>query len=268
MKLGYKYRPIVFYFMIFLCTWIPGFVAAYCSYQGGMEWAQVLLLLGLVAPCAVAISMIYSSKSTVLKADFWDRLSLYKIKLKYLPIIFLLMPCVVFLATAISLLFGQPFSQFYLAPEWDVVSGHSMFSLFILFLAPTLEEIGWRGYGVDSLRANFNLFKTSMLFACLWGMWHLPLFFVKGYYQNTLLSMGIIYVANFFISCFPASFLMNWVYYKNNRSIVAVILLHFVFNVFSLICQTEQFTKCIITILLSAISIVIVARNRKLFFNF
>ncbi len=49
----------------------------------------------------------------------------------------------------------------------------------ILFLAPTLEELGWRGYGVDSLRSKFSLFKTTMLFAVIWGLWHLPLFFIQ-----------------------------------------------------------------------------------------
>ncbi len=66
------------------------------------------------------------------------------------------------------------------------MEGQFFISLLIMFLAPTVEEFGWRGYGVDSLRSKFNLFKTTMLFALLWSSWHLPLFFVNGYYQNEL----------------------------------------------------------------------------------
>lgn len=147
------------------------------------------------------------------------------------------------------------------------MKGQAIIGLPFCFLAPMLEEFGWRGYGVDSLRAKFNLFKTSLLFACLWAMWHLPLFFINGYYQHELWNTSIIYVANFFVSILPATILLNWVYYKNNRSIIAAILLHFMFNLFSVLFQTEQFTKCILTVLLLVVSVTVVVKNKKFFFS-
>jgi len=41
-----------------------------------------------------------------------------------------------------------------------------------------------------------------------------------------------VYVINFFVSILPATVLMNWIYYKNNRSITAAILFHFMLNLF------------------------------------
>ncbi len=210
--------------------------------------------------------MIYGSRNKGFIKDFWDRLSLNRIKLQFLPVIVLLVPFALFLATSLSLLFGKSTEQFALVHEYSVIKGKSFFSIAIIFLAPMLEELGWRGYGVDSLRSYFNLFKTSLLFAIIWALWHLPLFFINGYYHHELWNISIVYVINFFISVLPVTILINWIYYKNNRSISAAILLHFMFNLFSTLFQTEQFTKCLLTILLFIISVIVVIRDKDFFF--
>ncbi len=135
----------------------------------------------------------------------------------------------------------------------------------IIILAPTFEELGWRSYGMDSLRATFGMMTATLLFAVLWGVWHVPLFFIDHNYQHGLLEIGPIYVANFFVSVLPAAILTNWLYYKNNRSILAAILFHGTLVATSEALQTEQFTKCIVTGVLLAISIVIIATEYAFF---
>ena len=268
MKTEIVYKPVRFFLITFLITWISWFIAAYFSYQKGKEGIQLLFMIpGLFAPFVAVLIMMSGAKNKALRKDFWDRLSLRKIKLRYFPAILLIMPFALFLATALSLLFGQSANQFLLSSEFEIMNGSVLLNLLILFLAPTLEELGWRGYGVDSLRSKSTLFKTTMLFALLWALWHLPLFFINGYYQHELWDMSIVYVINFFAQVLVATILMNWMYYKNNRSITAGILFHFMFNLFSVLFQTEQFTKCLITIILFVISIVIILRNKELFFD-
>ena len=95
---------------------------------------------------------------------------LFKISPTYLMVILLLMPCVFFLATGISLFFGYSTDQFSVTNEFSVMKGWAILGIAIpLLLAPIIEELGWRGYGVDSLRAYFNLFTTSVLFGCSLG---------------------------------------------------------------------------------------------------
>jgi uncharacterized protein len=261
-------KPVRFFLITILITWITGFAAAYLSYQKGMEGAAIMVMVpGMFGPLIAVIVMISGAKNKELRKDFFDRLSLKKINLGYLPAILLIMPVTLFLATALSLLFGRPASQFLLSSEYQIMGGQAVLSLVILFLAPTVEELGWRGYGVDSLKSKFNLFKTTLLFAVIWGMWHVPLFFLNGYYQNELWNTSIVYVINFFAQVLVATVLMNWMYYKNNRSITAAILFHFMFNFFSVLFQTEQFTKCIITVILFIVCIVVIVRNKELFYN-
>ncbi len=268
MKFAFSYYPVQFYLITISATFAFGFFAAYLSYRDQIDKILPFIMIGLLAPCITAISMIYLSGNEGMIHDFWARLFLFKIQASYLAMIILLMPCVILLATTLSLAFGYSTDQFFLAKEFSVIKGWSILGVFIPFLfAPLIEELGWRGYGVDSLRSEFNLFKTSLIFGILWGLWHLPLFFVKGYYQNQLWNLGIIYVLNFFVSTLVVAFIMNWVYYKTDRSIPAIVLFHSMLNLFSILFRTEPFTKCMATLLLCLVLIVVLVQDRAFFFN-
>jgi membrane protease YdiL (CAAX protease family) len=268
MKAQTTYHPVRFFTITFLITWVTWFIAAYFSYQEGQEGLQLLFMVpGLFAPFITVVIMMFGKQNKALRQDFWRRLDIRKIKPVYWLPILLIMPAVLFAATGLSLLFGQSAQQFALSSEFMIMGGQAVVSLIILFLAPTLEELGWRGYGVDSIRSKLDVFKTTLLFAGLWALWHLPLFFINGYYQNELWHMNIAYVINFFVSILPATILMNWVYFKNGRNITASILFHFMFNLFSVLFQTEQFTKCILTGLLLVVAAVVMWKNREFFFG-
>ena len=268
-EINYQYKPFKYFFITLLVTWISLFAAAYCSYTEGLESYHIPLMLpALFTPFVIAMFMIYGSKNKELIKDFKTRLfNLKLIKLKYWLVILLIMPFALYLSTAISLLFGQPIEQFSLSPEFTLFGGETFLMLLILFLAPTFEELGWRSYGVDSLKKGNSLMKATLIFALLWNLWHLPLFFINGYYQNEIIQINIIYGLNFVFGLIPASILMNWIFYKNGRSIISIIVFHSMLNLFSVLLQTEQFTKCIITIILAIISVIVIWKNKSFFYE-
>ena len=244
MKLNYQYKPFKYYLITLLITWAVSSIAAYFSYDENLAaYQNIFILIGLLAPFIAALFMIYGSKNIELKKDYKNRIfNLKLIKPKYWLAILLIMPFALLLATSISLLFGQSVEQFALSPEFRLIGGEVLIILIVLFLAPTFEELGWRGYGIDSLnKKGRSLIKSTLAFAILWNLWHLPLFFIDGYYQNELIHMNLIYALNFVVSLFPAALLMNWIFYKNNRSITAIIVFHAMLNLFSVLLQTEQF---------------------------
>lgn len=269
MSIAYTYKPTLFFFITFAFTWISWFIAAYFSYQPEKDSLKLLFaFLGLFVPGIVALCMLYTSKNPMLIQDFWHRLTLFKINQGSLIMILVIIPAAFFIATAISLLFGKSTEQFALAAGPNVLQGSHLLSLIIsIFLAPVLEEIGWRGYGVDSLRAYFNLLYTCLLFGILWSLWHLPLFFIKGYYHYELRSLNVVYVLNFFISIIPAAILLNWIYYKSFRSILVAIFAHAMLNALSTSFKTEPFTKCIFTILLSVVACIIIFTDKDFFLH-
>jgi len=259
------YKPAQFFLIAYSIAWVFWFTTAYFSYHGGTEGLMGLLMfLGMCGPFVAALVMFRESKSPELWDDYKDRLfSLRRIDPRMLPIVLFLVPVMMVAAIGISVLFGKSPDQLaiLLGPAFLTLPG-----LMGLFVAPALEEAGWRGYGVDSLRSRFTLFVTSISFGLLWAFWHTPLFFISGFYHNTLLSSGL-YTANFFVSAFVLAFIINWLFYRNNRSIVACFLFHLSANIAMSFIPAEQFTKCIVTVLLLIVAVVIVVADRKLFFE-
>lgn len=265
--LNFKYKPFKFYLITFVVTCAVMFAAAYCSNNANLTFYKYLFIfVGVVTPFTVAMFMIYGSGNNDMKKDFQDRLiNLKLIRPGSLLFVLLLMPVTVILATAISLLFGQPASQFAISPGFSMTGPVAIVGWIVVILAPTFEELGWRGYGVDSLaKKGRSLFAATMIFAVLWDVWHWPLFAVAGYYHNDILRAGIIYALNFVVSIFPVAFLHNWIYYRNGRSIPAVIIFHAMNNLSSSLLQTEQFTKCIVTAILIVVSVVILVKDKSM----
>ena len=269
--LNFDYKPVKFYLLTFLISWAALFAAAYCSYSDALKsYTYPLFSLAVITPAALAIFMIYSSGNKYLKNDFRNRLTNLKlIKPGYLIFVLLLAPVAVMLSTGISLLFGQPAEQFALSSDFFTIGGAPLLVLLVaMILAPIFEELAWRGYSVDSLaKQGRSLFISTIIFALLWDVWHWPLFLLNGYYHHVIWQTNVLYGINFIVSILPIAILHNWVYYKTNRSIPAIMLFHAMDNVAMSIWHTEQFTKCIVTIALIAASVIVLIADRSLWFD-
>ncbi len=264
----YVYKPVRFFGIVFAITWVAWFLSAFFSYRkdGGLVYI-LLLIPGLVAPFVTALWMILTSKSAQLKQQFTERLFDFRLikPISILPIL-MIMPATVTLSALLSLLFGQSGSQLQFAEGFSFSAGFVPV-LLILVLAATFEELGWRSYAMDSLNVKQNYFVATLIFAVLWAFWHLPLFFIKGYYQNEIFLQNPLFGVNFFVSVIPLAFIISWLCRYNRGSILVAILFHFVINMSQEALQITQVTKCIETIVLSMIAAIIVFLNQKMFFG-
>lgn len=267
-----KYKhPILFYGLSIAIPWILWFIAAYISHNAPDNRQFVLIssglsLLGLIAPVIVALFLILPNKEV--KRDFLNRFFHFKtIKLRYLFITCLLMLTSILLAQLVSLLFGYGLNQFHITGSYTFTSG-VLPVWFLLLAAPLIEELAWHSYGTDCLRARFNLFTTSMIFALFWGFWHFPLSFIKDYYHSNLVESGLIYSLNFIVSLFPFVIIMNWLYYKTNRNVFVTIVFHITAGYFNEIFATHPMSKVIQTVLLLFLSIYLIIKDKELFFGY
>ncbi|HEX2980981.1 MAG TPA: CPBP family intramembrane glutamic endopeptidase [Anaerolineaceae bacterium] len=258
-----RYHPARYYFLTVLITWATWLIAAYLSYQPGGESSFVMFLIpGMMAPTLVGLGMILFSKSRELKQGFARKLfDLRLIRPASLLPVALLMPAVVVISIAISTLIGQPVSQFRPAEEFTAMA------LVILVLASTFEELGWRGYAMDSLCQGRSYFSATLIFAGLWVVWHLPLFLVNGYYQNELLRTNPLFAVNFLVSLVPLAVIVSWLYRVNRGSIGLIILFHLIVNIGQEALQMGQVAKCIETVVLLGVAAAIVLLNKSLFFD-
>lgn len=255
------YRPVGFFSWVFFLSWTPWILAAYFSHDPDKAVLTIsLALLGLLGPATGALIMLTRANSQI-KADCKHRLlAISSISLLKLLFIFAVILFTLLGATWLSVQMGADPKQFQF-------SGSFMGMLPLALIAALMEELGWRSYGVDSLRAKMGMISATLLFALLWALWHVPLFFIQETYQHGLWVMGPIYVANFFISVLPATILANWFYYKSQRSIPAAVFFHFALVACAEFLQTESITKILVTALLCIVSMLLVLSDRRFFFG-
>ena len=264
-----RYRhPILFYGLSTAIPWAFWFAAAYVSHiTPSNEFLAtavgVLGVVGLLAPTVIALWMIWPQAD--LRADIMRRL----IGIKGVRPIYLLLTCFLMLASillaqAISLLFGHSVDQFSLAGRSSFHAGIFP-GWFLLLLAPLVEELAWHSYGTDCLRQRMCLLNASLLFGVYWVLWHMPLSFIKGYYHSNVAESGLLYSLNFALSLFPYVILMNWLYYKSQRSILVAIIFHITAGCFNELFATEPDSKVIQTGLLLLLAIVVIVNDRDFF---
>ena len=264
------HQATLFYVLSTKIPWLLWFTAGYISHIESTSnlWqlsASIIAFIGLMTPVGIALFLARGNRD--LLSDFKQRFFNFKgIKSTYIVLTFVLMPLSILLAQGISLLFGYSIEQFQLAKSFSFTSG--VFPVwFMLVIAPLLEELAWHSYGTDCLRARFNLFKTSILFALFWGIWHFPLASIKDYYHSNLVEDGWLYSLNFLVSLFSFVIIMNWIYYKANRNIILPIIFHIAAGYFNEVFATHLMSKVLQTCLLCAFATYIIYNDKNFFFN-
>ena len=101
------------------------------------------------------------------------------------------------------------------------------FAAFILLLGPLPEEIGWRGYALPALLNRHTALSATLVLGAMWGLWHVPLFFMPGYYEA---FGGAPDPALFFGNILIISFFYTWLFLHTKGSILAAVLFHFSVN--------------------------------------
>lgn len=266
---NYKH-PILFYSLATAIPWVFWFAAAYISHITPSNSVNVMLsstlgIIGLLSPMIVAMALILPNKE--LRKDFLNRFFNFRnIKPVYVFAALFLMLASILIAQAISLLFGHSANQFNFSDRFSFSAGIYP-AWFILILAPVLEELAWHTYGTDCLRSRFRLLNMSLIFGVIWVIWHIPLGFIKDYYQSNLVASGWIYTLNYAVSIIPFVVLMNWLYFKTGRNILVAIIFHTTANLFNEIFMTHPDSKVIQTVLLIGLTIYLLFKEKDFFFG-
>lgn len=259
----YKYRPVLFFAMAYLFTWIFWIPAIFIKGNAG----AVLMMIGLLSPAVVSTLFVLCSGSDLLKQDLKVKLvGLYKVKWGNVLLAILQFAGIVAASILLSLAFGQSLDQFSFTKDFSF-TGVGIGTAFVtITLAAVLEEVGWKGYCEDSIGAYMNWFWESLIFGVIWSLWHLPLIFIEGTYHAGLM-VNPLFVVNFFVSAVPMGFIITWVYLVSDRSILACIIYHFVVNFLQEKIAMTPETKCVETIVVFVVAAVLVLTNRDMFFE-
>jgi len=259
----YRYRPVLFFALAYLFTWIFWIPAIFLSENVGAG----LMFIGLLAPAAVSTIFVVVSGSDMLKKDLKIKLiDFYKVKWKNVLVAIIQFAGIIAASILLSLLFGQSTDQFAFTEDFSFTGVGIAGALLTVTLASIIEEVGWKGYCEDSIGAYMNWFWESLIFGALWSFWHFPLIFIKGTYQSGLM-VNPMYVVNFFISGIPLGFIITWVYLASDRSILACMIYHMFVNFMQERIAMTPETKCVETVVVTAVAVFIVLTNKEMFFE-
>jgi CAAX protease family protein len=97
--------------------------------------------------------------------------------------------------------------------------------LFIFFLqGPVPEEFGWRGYFLDRLQVRWNALAASLVLGVIWGLYHLPVFFMQG------AALANLPLWAWFIQVIAVAVLFTWLYNNTGGNLLAALLFHAMVN--------------------------------------
>lgn len=260
---GYRYRPVLYFAMAYLFTWLFWVPAIFLP----ENIAMVLMLLGLISPAVVSTVFILRSGSPALKRDLREKIfGFYKVNWGNVILSVVIFALIVVFSILLSLAFGQSIDQFAFTEDFNFTGVGVASALITIIIASILEEIGWKGYCEDSIGNYMNWFWESVIFGAIWSFWHFPLLFIRGTYQAGLM-VSPLFTINFFVSAVPMGFIITWVYLASNRSILACIIFHLFVNFMQEKIAMTPETKCVETIIVFIATAIIVLAKREMFFE-
>lgn len=92
--------------------------------------------------------------------------------------------------------------------------------LVMLIIGGGQEEFGWRGYAQEPLQERFGVIGGSLVLGMIWGVWHLPLWFVPqdGHSYYSFLA--------FLVYTMSTAVIMGWLYNASDKKLVIPWVMH------------------------------------------
>jgi hypothetical protein len=218
-------RPLAAYFVaVFAITWSIAAAAIFASSWfartfGQLDTRNPAFFLGVYAPSIVGILLTgFLEGASGLKRLF-ARLDPRRCHpIWYLVVIggFLVLTAT---AAGIGRAFGRPVAPTHFAGVVGILAAG-------IFLdpGPLGEELGWRGFALPRMLERKSPLVATLGLGIIWGLWHLPAFFVSTLSQSQL-SLPV-----FLLGAVSLSVVVGWLFLRSNGSVLITILAHAMAN--------------------------------------
>ena len=217
-----------FYIALGLCLVIVAFGV---SMESMSKYAPLI-----VSWVSLAVLMIWakrllkgSSRKGFLKGLFAEKLSIKWI------LISIIIPSVIFAITVfvLSLVDKKPVGELI---NLNFAS-YPLMLIMHLFMGPTAEEPGWRGYFFTQVSTKKGILKGSVITGLVWGLWHTPLWLMEGLSPLNLL----IYAISFMGAVIGVSIVMGYIF-GNHRNLIYCTIIHLLFNFLTGLVVIDQYS--------------------------
>lgn len=183
---------------------------------GPMGYTNPLFVLAVYSPAIAGIFLVWRHYGTKGLGSFFRRLTLWRMPLVWWAFLAVGIPAAFYLGAAIK---GNITDPFPFSPWYGVLPALATG----LIIGP-VEEFGWRGVALPLLQRRYAPLWSSLILGLIWGLWHLPAFFLSGSPQSAW-SFG-----PFFIGALAITVILTAVFNAARGSLLIAALFHFQIN--------------------------------------
>lgn len=212
-------RLIPFFLITFGIAWGLGALVLVAPGQiealfGPLSASNPLFILAVYAPAIAAFVIVMQYAGPKGLGRFLSRLGLWRCHPAWYVLLLIVLPGIYYLGAAI----GSTASE--ALPPLPQLLG---LILFMLVLGP-VEEFGWRGVALPLLQRLMAPLWAGLVLGVIWGLWHLPAFFLSGAPQSNW------DIFPFVIGSVAVSVILTGFYNAARGSILVAVLFHWQVN--------------------------------------
>jgi len=260
-----KRHPLATFFVLtFAITWGLGLVMfvfgdalaeRFGEFSYDSVFWRILFHAAVYAPAIAAFTVIGVVKGGAGIRAYFSRIFKWRVGFRWYLFVFLGFPVIFAAARLLMIALGREVPGY----EFDVWWGWLAFALLNLVVDPGgVEELGWRGFALPMLQRRFGALTASVILGVVWGVWHLPSFFISGMNQ-TAFSFPV-----FVVGTVALAILMTVVYNGTGGSVLLAFLIHWLYNSMLGHFVGNGLAYSTLVMVLVAIVLVLILGHRKL----
>ncbi len=179
-----------------------------------LQISPLIGLAGLFGPALAGITMAAITDGRSGVTALLNRTVRWRVGLPWYAVALGLPAVVALVTTGLAVVFGVGILQLGQVSVLD----------FVLFVLVVGEEVGWRGYALPKLLQTRSVVVSSLILGLLWGLWHLPTFFISATPQQ-----GLPIIA-FVLLTIEYSIILSWLFLHTRGSVLIATLCHGAIN--------------------------------------
>jgi membrane protease YdiL (CAAX protease family) len=220
------YALAAFFSLTFLWSWVCWLASSVLKTSDPLASRSVFLLGGFGPTIAALVVMDHRGGHGALQrwlatCSQWRGAGFWMVLGFIFPLFCMLM------AAAIHVTLGGTLPHSPATGQWMLVILN--FFLVLLVGGPLGEELGWRGFALPILQRRLDWRLASLMLGLLWGLWHLPLFYISGTAQSGMPPWL------FMVSAMASSVVFAWLFNRTAGSVLPVLVLHTAVNAWPLV---------------------------------